>query len=828
MSIDWNYLNKQDESLRTLSVDYDADGKTVLGTTFSGLQVKLSELAKYAPSPGGSTMAVWADTLVVDMPSFDWQANIIVARRIDLSMLQGAPMPIRVPAKGRNSVCQMLVGESAGNVPFQLTTTANAGGTSEFTVPVSVAPLQVAYFIVDPDGASKHQVRSDSAELGDLICRPWALNSFQSSYMAASALMDSPDPRDVAQARSMLNWIVSCIRALGTASGKLSAEFNELYGQAAALLVTLNVSSGAKYVPVLSADFYNQQAGKLLDALQAYESKLDVLQVQDDIKTALAQVGATLASVAQDEQAPLQTDLDNLSGSIANLKEGVYRLQLQFGLQDIDAGTRYVMLKDAAASDQINRFLGACFSFAVNVVKTGVAIGAMVASGGASAAGGEAAGAAGGGGKGEGDGPGSVLEPLAGALKDGYAAISIATEDFPKSQLPAQAKVLMEVQSQLMTSFVTSSAVWDAISSGKLAQLPDSLGAVAIDPGLAWDNYMVEAENELANMSVLLGSRGVSGDVQAAANDYLASLKILAQYGKAINAKFVVYTEQLARAIVVKAQLAAARNVQARWQALLATAQTDQERLAALKGLVKRRADAITRSIFAAWRNYRNAYFYMYFEEPSGAIRLDMNAAQLKDAFASVAMGTAGLLGDGPDSRKVRLPQQNVAISFSFDIIRQGGQNGGNDAVALLAPATKDGPASLNWCIPIGDDQLEGVLPQGGKVAIWISKAEFWIDGVQANRRGKVIMKVATSGSYANGFGPASAKEFVNKGMEADFAYDLASRTAYIQWQIPQAVYMTPTPFTQWSLLFDPDGGDPSHATTLRVDLTVAYRAQER
>ena len=825
MSIDWNYLNKQDESLRTLNVEYDADGKTVLATTFSGLQVKLSELSRYAPSAGGSTMAVWADTLIVDDPTFDWQANIIVARQIDLSMLRGAPMPIRVPEHGKTSVCEMLVGESIGDVPFQLTTTANPGGASEFTVPVSVAPPRIAYFVVDPDGSSKHQIRDDGAELGDLLCRPWALNSFQSSFLAASVLMDSPDQDDVAEARAMLNWIVSCIRALGPASGKLAAQLNELYGQAAALLVTLNVASGAKYVPVLSADFYNQQAGKLLDALQVYESNLATLQVQDDIKTALAQVSATLASVAQDEQTPLQADFDNLAGSIANLKESVYRLQLQFGLQDIDAGTRYVMLKDAAASDQINRFLEACFNFAVNVVKTGIAIGGMVATGGASAAGGAAAG--GGKGDGEGEGPGSVLEPLAGALKDAYAAIMIASEEFPASALPAQAKALMEVQSQLMTSFVTGSAVWDAVSSGKLAQLPDTLGAVAIDPGLAWDNYMVEAENQLANMSVLFGGRGASGEVQMAANNYLASLKILAQYGKAINAKFVVYTEQLSRAIVVKAQIAAAGEVQARWQALLATARTDQERLAALKGLIKRRADAITRSLFAAWRNYRNAYFYMYFEEPAGAIRLDMNAAQLRDAFATVSMGTAGLLGDGPDSRKVRLPQENVAVSFSFDIIRQGGEKGGKDAVALLVPASEDSPASLNWCIPIGDDQLKGVLPQGGKVAIWISRAEFRIDGVQANRRGKVIMKVATSGSYVNGFGPASAKEFVNKGMEADFAYDVASGTVYIGWQIPPAVYMTPTPFTQWSLLFDPDGGDPSHASTLRVDLTVAYRAQK-
>jgi hypothetical protein len=37
MGIDWNFLNKQTASFRTLDVDYDSDGKTVLGTTFSGL-----------------------------------------------------------------------------------------------------------------------------------------------------------------------------------------------------------------------------------------------------------------------------------------------------------------------------------------------------------------------------------------------------------------------------------------------------------------------------------------------------------------------------------------------------------------------------------------------------------------------------------------------------------------------------------------------------------------------------------------------------------------------------------------------------------------------
>lgn len=298
---------------------------------------------------------------------------------------------------------------------------------------------------------------------------------------------------------------------------------------------------------------------------------------------------------------------------------------------------------------------------AIDIVKPGVAVGAAAASGGATA--------------GAGAGAGDILEPLAGVLKSGYEAIGIAMKEFPKSQMPEHAKALMEVQSQLMTSFVTSSMLWKSAQDGKLAQLPQSLGAVAVDPGLAWDNYMQEAENSLANMKLAIGDGSGSGEAQAAANDYLASLKILAQYGKAINAKFVAFTEQLARALVVKAQLAVAVSVQARWHALQAAARSDEEQLTALRGMIQRRTDAITRSIFVAWRNFRNAYYYMYFKEPSANIRVDMNAAQLKDAFANVAIGTANLLGDAPDSRKVRLPQENVSIDFSFDIVKLGEQH---------------------------------------------------------------------------------------------------------------------------------------------------------
>ena len=143
----------------------------------------------------------------------------------------------------------------------------------------------------------------------------------------------------------------------------------------------------------------------------------------------------------------------------------------------------------------------------------------------------------------------------------------------------------------------------------------------------------------------------------------------------------------------------------------------------------------------------------------------------------------------------------------------------------MLTPAAGAVPAQLAWSIPIGDAQLEGVLPNGGDVAIWITSIQFSLDGVEPNDKGNVLFSVATSGTYENGFGPQQAKTFFSKGLIGEFGYAPATGHVYVPWQIPTAVYMTPTPYTQWTLLFDPQGGDPSTATTLRMTMQVAYLA---
>jgi hypothetical protein len=249
-------------------------------------------------------------------------------------------------------------------------------------------------------------------------------------------------------------------------------------------------------------------------------------------------------------------------------------------------------------------------------------------------------------------------------------------------------------------------------------------------------------------------------------------------------------------------------------------ATSDEERLAALKAVVASRGDAIKRSVFVAWSYYAASYYYLNFAVPPRAVRLGMDAAALKDALAGVAAWVAGATGDAPGGQPVRLPSNNAIIELDFRISGAGAEANGD--VAVLSGSTADG-WTLSWGVPLGTDQLAGVLPNGGACAIWISKAQFFLDGVTPNSKGNLIATVATSGSYENGFGPQQRHVFVTRGLSGNYAYEVPKSEIYSPWEINTAVYMTPAPYTQWTMRVDPDGGDLSTATRLRMALTIAY-----
>ena len=196
-----------------------------------------------------------------------------------------------------------------------------------------------------------------------------------------------------------------------------------------------------------------------------------------------------------------------------------------------------------------------------------------------------------------------------------------------------------------------------------------------------------------------------------------------------------------------------------------------------------------------------------------------MDAAQLQDAFVGVADWVAAATGGAAEGAVVRLPSTSASISLRFPIIGRAEGAPTDGATLTKAP---NGRWVLNFVLPFGSDQLQGVLPGDGECAIWISEASFVVVGARPNGKGNIIAEVATSGVYQNGLGSEPAV-FATKALSGDYAYHAESGVVYSPWKIDSSVYMTPTPYTQWSLTFGPNGGDPSTAEAVEVHLTVAY-----
>jgi hypothetical protein len=275
------------------------------------------------------------------------------------------------------------------------------------------------------------------------------------------------------------------------------------------------------------------------------------------------------------------------------------------------------------------------------------------------------------------------------------------------------------------------------------------------------------------------------------------------------------------QATIVMAQLKAAKDVEKRWADAQAASITEQERLAALKALVLGRMQAIKRSLYVAWTYYAASYFYLNFTNPPRVLHLDMNAAELGDAMVGVADWVARATGNASDGVHVQLPNNAASVDLLYDIVKDNDTPVTGDAALLYKAA--DGSWQLNFTLPYPSKQLAGVLSGNGEAAVWITEAAFYLQGATPNSKGNLLATIETSGTYQNAAGTSSAHTFVTKGFSGNYAYTVASENVYSPWKIDAAVYMTPTPYTQWTMKMDDGNGDPSTATQLKVSLTVSY-----
>jgi hypothetical protein len=786
--------------------DVVTDGSSVFEATASGLTVRLSELLAGAPANGRRSIAVFADTFIIDRPRLDVSGAVVFARVIDISEMAAPKLMMGAPSSDA-AILEVLAQESTGPLTVQ-----PDGASASWSPPLGIAPLRAGFFVVDSGGKGTASTNVDPSALADVVSRSWALSSLRASVTAATYLSSSSNAADIATARSMLGWVVACVSAYAK-SGPLPSDYAELYYQAAGLLVTLTTASGAIFVPVLSATFYRDQVSTLVAAVAAYEGRIADLDAASDLQATLAKLGAAFEGAAQDEAAPLQTQLKTIADTIDALNASLTTLQLQFLAQQSDCGARLAVMQAKIMQMQGAQFLVAALKGIVEYYMIGASI-ALIAVDPAA-------------------GPAAAKEAMKSALEIGEKAIAeiekngrdiagAAAAAGGDKDLLSKSEAMITAQMQMVAAVQSGLLLWASGPAGASGTaLPAAMATVSIDPALAWNSWMAVVEAKMSNVIA-----GITGDFAEAAKDaaadYVASLRILAEYGKAIGAKTVTLAGQLAQGSLVRAQIAAALNTAARWKQLQDQAHTDQERKAAMRSLLQARSDAIKRSVFLSWSYYRASYMYLYFAAPPVTLTVDMNAAQLADQVAAMSQWIGRLLGETADGATVKLPANDVAITLRFEIVPQGGRADGSIDQALLVRGA-DQLWRLTWAVPIGTPQLRGVLPDQGNVAVWIKEARFIVSGITPNNRGNVLANVAVSGAYQNGFAPDDTFRFVSKGLDGDYGYAVQTGATYIRWTIDPAVYTTPTPFTQWTMVFDADGGDPSAAQALEMQLTVAY-----
>jgi hypothetical protein len=767
VTVDWGRLSARTKGFGVLEAPVDPAGN-VADVVAVGLCLKLSELTARFPSTGGNSLTVYADTFVVDTAVLAVKSLVVVARSVDTTALKG--VALRAPA----TAAEFLVGKGA-------LTLANETATA--TIVTGFDPL-TATTITGPTLATT--TATDDRSIGDLTGRPYALNALRASFAAATWLLDSPSQADQATARDMLAWVAVATGPAAATTATSPTEWSDLHHVATPLLLAANVVPGATYVPALSTTFYDTQISKLLDTLDAYDRQLNTLTTATNLGQTLAAVADTLTDTAATELGPLQTQLDTLTRNINDLNVGINTLNYQFAQQTSTIDTAWADLKVALTDKQISDWFNACIDMALSAIKIGFDAAKFVATGGADLSALK-----------------GVITESVGVTQKAYATIVAIAKDVTTTGAPLvkSAGEIIKMQDQLLHAYVA------AQSGEAAAAVSDKPALFAIDPALAWDNWLAEVDRSLSAQTV------------PAAGKFLVCFTVLANIGKAMSSKVAMACQQLSQRRVVRSQYEAATSVTARWKELAAKATTDEEKAAALSGLIAAKRDGISRTLFVAWTNYVGAYRFVTLKAPAIKVDLDMSTAQLRNAFSSVSTWVGRLLGDG---EQIQLPGSNVDLDFQFPIALAG-TDAATTAGAVLTPAAGKAPATITWTIPPTTTQLDGVLP--ADVAIWITSATFTLDGVKANHLGNVITKVSTSGIYQNPDRKAHRATFVSRSIVGNFAYAVGPpQRPTSPWTIPTDLTMTPTPFTQWTMTFDPDGGDPSAATELHMHLRVNYQ----
>lgn len=815
-------MQMQLERLTELTSEYDftqcVEGRDE--AVFCRLQLKLSEISATVKHTfeGGSvpTLYVFADTLVVDEPFLPSPVTTIIARRLIIK--DETPLVTPDPSAGFCAI-QLLTQYVEGG-PLQLV----AG--REQPVPVALdgaGPESIRFVAGEPLTQSK-----GAMELLDMMRHPMVWNSLKASFAAAAFLSESNGESNAERKRlsiAMLRWIYQCCQLIGSEEGSFQNEATDLAYQSSSLMVLTGADSAAPYVPVLSADFYQDRVAGLLTVVQHYEQTIGRLNGQGDIKQAVQDIAATITSAGADGIRPIQVAIDNTVGELAALQKQYDTLAWQLVLQRQDVNFNRVMFQNALQEKQFWDAVKVVFDLIQAVVEVAMAVGSLAAAPAATV--GLAGGAM--------ESFDSAVSLLSRALDAGASLDDAFRGAFAKMKHAAEQ--MKKFQESMGALIKTSKTLYEVAQKGsstlqKIGEMPnlatpDWAEIATMDPIMEWNIFGNEVE---------LAMKKYVDDKIGGAAKYVLSLKTFIEYGKAINGKAVTIAQLQARYLELQAQKMAAQMAEQRWHLLEEKSQGDLQKLAALKALLSQRSIAAKRALLISSRAFGAAFQYRWLRQSPLNISLEMNSSELNTAFVKIKQGLEDLLSGGAkdqefDTGFVELPVRRLDR-------HEAAQATGNYALLVMPDPQAGRPeATLSWSVPMEWPFFRGAVPEDGNMAYFIEEGWFHLVGAKPNASGNVVLKIGTSGQFSNGYGKFGAeRSFVSapsKTQEMDFIYAPNGNNApdiRTPWRPAADVkyhYMRPSPFTQWTARIM-DAGSLANVSSIKVRLKGFYHSAER
>lgn len=766
------------------------------------LRASLADVVARATAGGplGGPLVVAVDTLdleagetVVSAP-----ALAIVARSILVDGEAEATLAIRSDLP--DTAIQLTTAGIGGDLLVAFQTAAGAAvpgpGNGALSLSGHRAPQSITATPSQAAAAS-----TDQLAIADELHQPWALVALELSGAIAARLIDDGAPSLAAE---MLSWVAGgCSALLAQSSQFPSVDFASVASlQTSAIglfAFTQAQTSGATYVPVLSAGSYQQQIEALLELAQVYDSKIAAFESEENLEQLLASFAKTLDDTCQQAQRPLlnalrriadeagsvQTELTNAAVQLDNISETlpalqqelVAALQEQFQQELVKAAletfatvlTLYAGAAGAVLGDpevlagKTSAVIKAASELATELIEAGEKIGNQISSGYDAAS-----------------QPPAPDNSAAAAQGAQYLAGSMAS-------FGSAAALLWAVIGQACRSQPPNLSPNLVAAVDKLPDL-SGFSVNGLDPTAYWGAVVIQTKAAVEPHSQL---------PQASA--YLEAVELAATYGTAVGdlqwKLLGLYTQGMA----AFDQLVATSEAQASWASLHASLSSTADEAAAAVGLLQRGYLNVKRSLVLAVENYRAAFLYQWLQPSEVEIDVSMDLIALRQQATNAVAGLNEVLA-GKASGPVR-PRQK--FNYVTCTVEQDD----------LFKASKDGRGEARFTI-----DPTALAPQlSGDTALYLTAARFQLEG--GDGADEVELEIATSGHYENLLDDTPHR-FVSKPVSMTNNYLPGDPPKFItQWEFADAAaYLAPTPYTNWTLTVRK--GDWRHATGIKVELS--------